>query len=341
MKKRYVRGNLFLLLGCLLLFVSFISVMNSRKSLLRNRIVTTSNNNNNNDLAAKQSFGFFNDIPDSAWAMLREISTSRQRHVIPSEPAVYFAGDRKITLKENERVPQAWFQSHYEPDFSCMFRKRVGGNGIGDGPKWVCDPHRIVDLAKERKKMNPDKPGCLIYSIGSCGDFTFEVSMLKLLGNDLCEVHTFDIDDYESKVPKDLNIHFHHWGIDSKAWTDEKNKHVFKTIAETMKELGHLDREMIDVFKIDCEGCEYDVFSDLLLASHPMLQQMFVEVHQNTHEKMTSFFDAILDAGYVMFSKEHNIQYPKMSISEYSFLKLSKDFRDVDAVDKGHFQAYK
>lgn len=79
----------------------------------------------------------------------------------------------------SSKVKTEWFQSHYEPDFSCQFRKRVGGNGLGDGPKWVCDPHRLIAQSKTRKKANPSKPGCLIYSVGSCGDFSFETALSK------------------------------------------------------------------------------------------------------------------------------------------------------------------
>lgn len=294
----------------------------------------------NSEIATKQSFGFFTDIRDSDWDILRRISSSRKKHVIPDDENFFFIADRKVKA-QGGKVPNAWFQSHYEPDFSCMFKKRVGGNGLGDGPKWVCDPHRIVEQSEKRKQKNPDRPGCLIYSIGSCGDFSFEISMQKMLGINTCEVHTFDIDDYSGKVPKDLNIFFHHWGIDSKTWQNVKGK-SFKTIKETMQELNHFDMEAIDIFKIDCEGCEFDTYSNWLDESHPPLRQILVEIHGwRSVEETSSVLDAFLNAGYVMFSKEHNIQFPKLSISEFSFLKLAKEFRIGDEKDEGHFQFYK
>ena len=39
----------------------------------------------------------------------------------------------------------------------------------------VCDPHRIPKLALERKAKDPDHPGCVVYSVGSNGDFNFEM----------------------------------------------------------------------------------------------------------------------------------------------------------------------
>ncbi|GFH50467.1 hypothetical protein CTEN210_06943 [Chaetoceros tenuissimus] len=289
-------------------------------------------------LATKQSFGFFDDITNENWKILRSIASSRQKHVIPNDEKTFFVGKEKKKA-EGQRVPLAWFQSHYEPDFSCMFRKRVGGNGLGDGPKWVCDPHRIIQQANKRKKKNNKIPGCLIYSIGSCGDFSFEISMQKMLGVETCEVHTFDIDDYSNKVPKNMNIFFHHWGIDSKTWQNEKGK-SFKTIKETMQELNHFEMEAVDIFKIDCEGCEHSTYMEWLDESHPALHQVLVEIHGKSAKEMSSLLDSFLSAGYVMFSKEHNIQYPNLPISEFSFLKLSKEFRITDEKDEGHFQFY-
>ena len=63
----------------------------------------------------------------------------------------------------------------------------------------VCDPHRIKRLALERKARYPDNRGCVVYSIGSNGDFNFELGMqvreknvtiaplfvLQLLANDI------------------------------------------------------------------------------------------------------------------------------------------------------------
>ncbi|GFH50416.1 hypothetical protein CTEN210_06892 [Chaetoceros tenuissimus] len=74
-----------------------------------------------------------------------------------------------------------------------------------------------------------------------------------MLGIETCEVHTFNVVDYCDKVPRNLNIFFHPWGIDSKTWKNEKGT-SFKTIKDTMQELNHFEMEAIDIFKIDCEG---------------------------------------------------------------------------------------
>jgi hypothetical protein len=73
--------------------------------------------------------------------------------------------------------PQAWFQNNWEPSFTCLHERRIGGNG--DGPKWVCDPHRI------------DPDNCLVYSFGSNNEFSFEEAILRDISAK-CEIHTFD-----------------------------------------------------------------------------------------------------------------------------------------------------
>lgn len=51
----------------------------------------------------------------------------------------------------------------------------------------VCDPHRIRKIALERKKKDPNSPGCIVYSIGSNGNFMFELA-LQVRGDDFIDV---------------------------------------------------------------------------------------------------------------------------------------------------------
>ncbi|CAF1037787.1 unnamed protein product [Rotaria sordida] len=106
---------------------------------------------------------------------------------------------------------------------------------MGDGGKWVCDPYRL--------KSRLD---CLVYSVGSDGDFGFEVDMKKTMPH--CEIHTFDQNQYS--CPNGICI-FHQItfgnGIHpsgSKNWT---------TI---IQELNHTQRK-IDILKIDIEDVIY------------------------------------------------------------------------------------
>ena len=163
------------------------------------------------ELAASESHGFFYDVSADSWNLLRDIYLKHDNHRDPSRPLLYSEHDPK-SKSPWDKSAAAWYQNNYEPNFSCMFEKRIGGMQMnGDGPKWVracrhyyvyfvigsaqlahysfsgrvclktsfkvCDPHRIRKLALERKARDPNNRGCVVYSIGSNGDFNFELGM--------------------------------------------------------------------------------------------------------------------------------------------------------------------
>jgi hypothetical protein len=321
-----------------------------------------------NKLAHDQSFGFFNDIPSIQWKRHQHIISQYEKHFNPNDPLEFVPGHSKRKMKYFNS-PQAFYQTNYEPNFSCRFERRIGGNGNGDGPKWVCDPHNLVRLSKERKRAHKrerkhhkqshevqDEAGCLVYSIGSNGDFQFETGLQNLLGStDICEIHIFDMGDYEDKMPKGLNIHYHRWGLikddESNAKEDSsgndndnekdegaKSKEKFYSLAEIVKRLGHENRPSIDIFKIDCDKCEWRTFKDWFSPSQesasktriPMLQQILVETHMSPKDFVLPFFNGIMDNGYVMFHKEPNIQFGGGEAIEFGFLKLDDTFFEFD-----------
>ena len=90
-----------------------------------------------------------------------------------------------------------------------------------------------------------------------------------------------------------------------------------------MKDLGHLGRR-IDIFKIDCEGCEWKTF-ETWFKSGVYIRQILVELHGldlQTH----SFFKLLFDLGYVVFHKEPNTISGGGFCIEYGFLKLNSSF---------------
>jgi hypothetical protein len=120
-------------------------------------------------------------------------------------------------------------------------------NGHGDGPKWICNPHRIRET----------RPDCLVYSIGSNGQYDFEEGMLQELSTNgrSCEIHVFDFGGYERPEDAARNIHYHQWGLEG---SEEKStiKRKMMSFPDIVKALGHEERT-IDILKIDCEGCEW------------------------------------------------------------------------------------
>lgn len=152
-------------------------------------------------LAMNESFGFFDDILDSSWEMQKQ----RDRET------PHYCNKNMFLCNPNggESEPKGWYQNNWEPTFTCQHERRLGGDtplALGDGPKWICDPHRI------------DPDDCLIYSVGSCNNFQFEQGILRDISSK-CEVHTFDMTDYKSSDKFHYNgppeVHFHAWGFDA------------------------------------------------------------------------------------------------------------------------------
>jgi len=154
--------------------------------------------------------------------------------------------------------------------------------------------------------------------------------MQRLVGEGTCEIHIFDMGDYEKKMPTELKAHYHQWGLKKQKDTGKgTNKKVagkeYFGLKDTIKKLGHDKLETIDIFKIDCEGCEWETFGDWMDPDIPNLQQILVEVHGAPKKHALKFFDGLKDAGYATFHKEPNIQFDSGCI-EYAFLKLDKEF---------------
>eukprot|EP00540_Astrosyne_radiata_P023186 CAMPEP_0116864376 /NCGR_PEP_ID=MMETSP0418-20121206/24785_1 /TAXON_ID=1158023 /ORGANISM="Astrosyne radiata, Strain 13vi08-1A" /LENGTH=150 /DNA_ID=CAMNT_0004499585 /DNA_START=114 /DNA_END=566 /DNA_ORIENTATION=- len=138
-----------------------------------------------------------------------------------------------------------------------------------------------------------------------------------------------------------LRANYHEWGIQPSGTkqTKAQNTYIglqaeratdpnqeFKTLLQTVEALGHEGRK-VDVFKIDCEGCEWLIYKELLEVD---LRQILIEVHDFVPNVITDFFQSLHDAGYVMFHKEPNIQFGGGRCVEFSFLKLAKSFFETD-----------
>eukprot|EP00934_Nitzschia_sp_Nitz4_P000584 Nitzschia sp. Nitz4//scaffold18_size181773//16682//17599//NITZ4_001894-RA/size181773-processed-gene-0.39-mRNA-1//-1//CDS//3329539948//584//frame0 len=270
-------------------------------SQLNNKNTSCSSTETN--LAGPQSFGFFDDVPNDTWKRVQEL----HRNSFPNhEPHL----ERRAGDKATSHI---WYNDNFHAEFHCQTQQRIPLSLKGDGAKWVCDPHRLRN-----------KPDCLVYSVGSSGEVSFERGIRDVVGKH-CEIHTFDIITYNKRrgdFAQNLDgiATFHHWGLGTEAQA-RKNSDKFKTLAQTMEFLGHANRT-IDIFKIDCEGCEWSTVQDWLQQD---LRQILVETHDAPWPEAKNFFYSLHDAGYVIYSKEPNL-FTKGTAIEYSFLKLSLDF---------------
>ena len=175
----------------------------------------------------------------------------------------------------------------------------------------------------------------MVYSVGSEGDASFESAVLAEIGSH-CEIHTFDMGAYRAPVER-AGSHFHQWGIAAQSTLDgtsytgpgkQRARGQFKSLQETIKLLNHTGRT-IDLFKIDCEYCEWDVFPAFFEAG-VHLQQVLIELHAFQKPmpmpQAVDFFQAMFQHGYVIFHKEVNIKHWMGEAIEYAFVKLRPEF---------------
>lgn len=131
-------------------------------------------------MAYQQSFGFFDDIPDAAWQRLQVRARTTPLYYYDD---YYFGNSNGTTMTTNHDkavVHNAgwWYAHNLPPVLNCFNMERVGG--LDDGPKWTCDPYRLLQ-----------RPNCLIYSIGSAGQYQWETGLVQRLGSH-CEIHVFE-----------------------------------------------------------------------------------------------------------------------------------------------------
>uniref|UniRef100_A0A7S2KME4 Methyltransferase domain-containing protein n=1 Tax=Leptocylindrus danicus TaxID=163516 RepID=A0A7S2KME4_9STRA len=246
-------------------------------------------------LCSKESQGFFTDISDQHWELMRERVRKRINHCIRHSHN-FCPHEWKAQIGR----AGAWYMDNYEPDFSCWHEKRIGGTGYG--PKWVCDPYRIAQKGSD----------CLVYSFviptkpvseqPDLVNLSFEEGVLKDISHE-CEIHVFmPGKEYEStalgtnNVVADANqVHYHGWGISS---APSEN---MKTMQQTVTELGHSGRT-IDILKLDCKGCEFNSHEEFFSADVTIRQIAFTA--HAAPGNVNDVFQKLQEEGYVMFHKE-------------------------------------
>jgi hypothetical protein len=186
--------------------------------------------------ARVESGGFFKDLNSRQWALKHAIHCNESK--IDLQEGRVMSAKAKEFYRENEW--NDFFFGTFEPTFTCGFERKLGSRV--DGGKWVCDPHRI----------STGKSNCLVYSIGSNNQFDFEERIHQHLD---CTIHTFDPTVDGLNAEKDVTT-FHKRGFTG---TNQSSENYF-TIGDVLDRLGH-HNTTIDIFKIDCEGCEYSVFT--------------------------------------------------------------------------------
>jgi len=154
---------------------------------------------------------------------------------------------------------------------------------------------------------------CLVYSVGSSNDIKFEQAVKKHMG---CEIHTFDPTVSESSFVGHDTAVFHQWGFGSDGEPAEASdpargnfSWTGKSLEIVVQDLGHSHRT-IDILKIDCEGCEWQVLKDIFSSikkRRVQIDQILVEMHYKTNKKgLETLFQHMDSAGLRLFHKERN-----------------------------------
>ncbi|KAA8493423.1 hypothetical protein FVE85_8868 [Porphyridium purpureum] len=202
----------------------------------------------------------------------------------------------------------SWYSIFFEPEFSCPLKERVGS--IGDGGKYVCHSPTLA------------KDNCLMYSVGSNNDFSFEIGFHEIWPH--CAIHTFD-PTVKGKVNNPPFVQFHPWGIVRRSApiseTATPDSALWLSLQDVMRRLNHTGRE-IAVFKIDIEGGEYDFIEGLYAEIFFPMAQIQMEVH--SPKKNGRLFLLLRQGGYAIFSKE--INYLSQNCHEYAFARVGRSF---------------
>lgn len=211
----------------------------------------------------------------------------------------------------------------FDPFISCppgTTLHRYGGSG--DGGKWLCT-------------FVASNTPCLIFSLGSRGDFSFEKAMLEATK---CEVHTFDCTF--SGTSLEPRHHYHKLCIGRSKDTD------FVTLDEAVAMVG---ASTLDLLKMDIEGFEFDVFADWDKDTKLLPKQLSFELHYKnlyygsrdylnmasyhrlvwpgidevTLSQLALLFVHLADLGYGVVSQEPNPMCA--TCSEFTMLVVDKD----------------
>jgi hypothetical protein len=195
-------------------------------------------------------------------------------------------------------------------------------SGLGDGGKYLClndvgsssdgsiNSDGSIDVIEGNSSSSSNNNSCLIYSIGSDNNFDFEKSAYAATG---CDIHTFDC-TVANATNKPPFVHFHPWCLG--------RGHM--SLMEVIVALGHDNRD-ISLLKMDCEGCEWAVFSHyrafVSSGSLRRIRQLSFELH------VSSFAAGVLQQFLDMFQWFYASNYRVISwepngwgCTEYSLL---------------------
>jgi len=279
-------------------------------------------------LAREQSYGFVEDIPEDEWVEFYQ------------RPARTYQPYRDWQHpNQNSDRPPYWIFHNWDPYFSCPRLRQVAH-------KYVCDPDRLIrgssssveddNINNQPRPNSSAPPPCLIYAfLGNRGDDSrighpWVDQAAEFFGTK-CQIHTFHTNESSSSSQETGRKHvIHH------VWNDGAKQQ--SSLQQIKKQLGHKD-QTIDLLFLDCEGCEWRVF-DEILALAPM--QILLQTHDlplpDRPKETPKFgvtlppmaashlFDAFRAQGYIVFAKRVLSATEECLETDWSFLRFHPSF---------------
>lgn len=281
----------------------------------------------------KDSDGFFNSIPDADWKQIKE----ETKNIINIQDGITQRTSYLLSESGANIDSDSWWIDNWKINFNgCQNKMYIGG-------KWLCDPQRVVSIADELYESNKPKrkkrgvtqqKECIIYISGVVNEIDFADQFLDYSMARMSELHSSDEEESIDLVACELHIFaphgqekttrdgifIHDWGFRP---SNKESMGVagasFKTLQQTITELGHAGR--ISMLVVDCEGCEWDLYPDILsLADH--VKQVLLQMH-GTPFMTNDLFLAMQQNGYLIY---HRAASGYAEIHDYSFIKMEPNF---------------
>mmetsp|Transcript_33744 Transcript_33744/g.73742 ORF Transcript_33744/g.73742 Transcript_33744/m.73742 type:complete len:361 (-) Transcript_33744:1262-2344(-) len=158
-------------------------------------------------------------------------------------------------------------------------------------------------------------PKCVVYSFGIANDWTYDEAMAA----QSCRVYSFDPTSAFEQVHKAYkrpNITFQYVGLAPAVRCGEvqstggiygKLEGELLDLSAIRSRLGHTAQNSIKILKIDCEGCEWDVFYELAQNNPQALDgvnEVIIEVHQVQSLRMGTTADMVKFEAFFTFMFE-------------------------------------
>ncbi|CAI7934401.1 unnamed protein product [Closterium sp. NIES-54] len=211
------------------------------------------------------------------------INVGRRNAAVGKDPVKFVMDWFKMTEGRPYKARAAFMFEVFAPAYPCLMEERLGT--WLDGGKWVCRPS-LLNASSVVYRWSVRRHTCsTVWSPYASPPPTCPIPYRQ------------------AKVERKKAYKFHPIGL-AVSSNESASLSSFKDLT-TM--LGH---SFVDIFKVDCESCEYDVIPSILDGyTTPPFGQLLIEIHdldRSNADRLTRFLHKIELHGYRMFHIELN-----------------------------------